>query len=101
MSRLNEMFKGLMFLQGHFTHAEDVDPVSAPLGNRAASDRWFARTRVDATAIKSPAERQLGASLALLHQVRLLGVRTPERLAQAPTPAPRRDVDALGECAHC
>ena len=41
MSQLTDMFKGLMFLQGHVVHPED--PVVPPsLGNRAASDRWFA-----------------------------------------------------------
>jgi hypothetical protein len=42
MSHITELFKGLMFLHGHFTHQEDLDPGFAPLGNRAASARWFA-----------------------------------------------------------
>lgn len=50
------LFKGLMFLHGHFTRLEDlaetvVQPseqgeeagFGAALGNRAASRRWFAR----------------------------------------------------------
>ncbi len=54
------MFKGLLFLQGHFTRPEDLDDVPAngrteygahtaandfarPLGNRAASAAWFGR----------------------------------------------------------
>lgn len=27
------LFKGLMFLEGHFTRPEDIDPDFAPLGN--------------------------------------------------------------------
>ena len=41
MSQLTDMFKGLMFLHGHVVHPED--PATPPaLGNRAASERWFA-----------------------------------------------------------
>ena len=41
MRQLTDIFKGLMFLQGHLVQPEDgtVPPV---LGNRAASARWFA-----------------------------------------------------------
>ncbi len=41
MSQLTDMFKGLMFLQGHIVHSEDATTPPA-LGNRAASERWFA-----------------------------------------------------------
>lgn len=41
MSQLTDMFKGLMFLQGHVIHPED-GTVPPALGNRAASERWFA-----------------------------------------------------------
>lgn len=41
MSQFTDMFKGLMFLQGHIVHPEDP-AVPPTLGNRAASERWFA-----------------------------------------------------------
>ena len=36
------LFKGLMFLDGHFTRPEDIDDDFAPLGNRAEAARWRA-----------------------------------------------------------
>lgn len=41
MSQLADMFKGLMFLQGHAIHPED-GTIPPALGNRAESARWFA-----------------------------------------------------------
>lgn len=41
MSQFTDMFKGLMFLHGHIVHPEDGTTPPA-LGNRAASERWFA-----------------------------------------------------------
>ena len=41
MSQLTDMFKGLMFLQGHIVHPED-GTIPPAFGNRAASARWFA-----------------------------------------------------------
>ena len=41
MSQLTDMFKGLMFLQGHVVHPED-GTIPPSFGNRAASGRWFA-----------------------------------------------------------
>jgi hypothetical protein len=49
MSQLTDMFKGLMFLQGHVVHPEDAT-VPPAFGNRAASDQWFARHRGDGRA---------------------------------------------------
>lgn len=36
------LFKGLMFLGGHFVRPEDIDDDFAPLGNRTASARFRA-----------------------------------------------------------
>lgn len=36
------IYKGLMFLQGHFVRPEDLDDGFAPLGNRSAGERWNA-----------------------------------------------------------
>ncbi len=46
------LFKGLMFLDGHFTRPEDIDDDFAPLGNRAAS----ARRRAGGDAPAAPKE---------------------------------------------
>ncbi len=60
------LFKGLMFLEGHFTRPEDVDPDFAPLGNQAGG-RWRNR---------NPGARRAGAPrLGLLQQLELLGGR--------------------------
>ncbi len=48
------LFKGLMFLEGHFTRPEDVDPDFAPLGNRAAGDRWRRRNHDAGGAAEAP-----------------------------------------------
>lgn len=95
------MFKGLLFLDGHFTRAEDLDDAprveygartaaadfAAPLGNRAASAAWFtrvlgrpARTQISDTTPreipvlrKAPAPRKRAA--AFLEQLLYLGGR--------------------------
>ena len=53
MSQLTDMFKGLMFLQGHIVHPEDAT-IPPALGNRAASARWFAVHGGDGRAPKAP-----------------------------------------------
>lgn len=53
MSQLTDMFKGLMFLQGHIVHAEDA-AIPPALGNRAASAHWFAAHGGDGRAAKVP-----------------------------------------------
>jgi hypothetical protein len=79
MSRIADLFKGLMFLHGHFTRPEDLDPGFAPLGNRAASERWFARNPGDGAKAK-PAELALAEAdeprrLDLLAHLQFLGGR--------------------------
>lgn len=95
------MFKGLLFLDGHFTRVEDLDHApraeygartaaadfAAPLGNRAASAAWFtrvlgrpARAQISDTTPreipvlrKAPAPRKRAA--AFLEQLLYLGGR--------------------------
>lgn len=104
MSRITDMFKGLMFLQGHFTRPDDLDP-SLPLGNRAASDRWFAGKA--GTAADRPA-----TGLNLLDHLTFLGGRPMhaghnldieepfEQFATAPGQGAANDA-ALRQCASC
>lgn len=61
MSQLTDMFKGLMFLQGHIVHPED-GTIPPALGNRAASERWFAAHGGDGK--RGEARPQSGFSLA-------------------------------------
>ena len=61
------LFKGLMFLEGHFTRPDDLDADFAPLGNRTAGERWHAR----AASASEPA----GSGLGLLQQLQFLGGR--------------------------
>jgi hypothetical protein len=86
MSHINELFKGLMFLHGHVTRPEDLDPGFAPLGNRAASARWFAGNpsagaTTDAPARDTPARARrraharTGVVARLLHDLEYLGGR--------------------------
>jgi hypothetical protein len=81
MSHINELFKGLMFLHGHFTRPEDLDPGFAPLGNRAASARWFAGNPGDGATADAPARPRrrahppTGVVARLLHDLEYLGGR--------------------------
>jgi hypothetical protein len=59
------LFKGLMFLEGHFTRPEDLQDDFAPLGNRIATERWRAENAGAAPAPK----------LGLLAQLQFLGGR--------------------------
>jgi hypothetical protein len=59
------LFKGLMFLEGHFTRPEDLQDDFAPLGNRALGQRGRAETSEAAPAPK----------LGLLAQLQFLGGR--------------------------
>ena len=63
------LFKGLMFLEGHFTRPEDIDDDFAPLGNRAASESW--RTARPGVASPDAPRPRLG----LLQHLWLLGGR--------------------------
>ena len=95
------MFKGLLFLDGHFTRAEDLDETpraeygartaaadfAAPLGNRAASAAWFTRVlgrparaqTSDTTSREIPILRKVPAprkrAAAFLEQLLYLGGR--------------------------
>ena len=94
------MFKGLMFLDGHFTRPEDLEEARAEygahtaaadfgptLGNRAASASWLARQgrRARSTHDSSAGSREISANRAasatpakgpgLLDQLFLLGGR--------------------------
>lgn len=63
------LFKGLMFLEGHFTRPEDIDDDFSPLGNHAAGERWRAeRPGLPAAADAAP-------RLGLLQNLLLLGGR--------------------------
>jgi hypothetical protein len=61
------LFKGLMFLEGHFTRPDDLDDDFAPLGNRAAGERWNAGA--------APAAQPAGSGLGLLQHLQFLGGR--------------------------
>jgi hypothetical protein len=61
------LFKGLMFLEGHFTRPDDLDDDFAPLGNRAAGERWNARP--------APVAEPAGSGLGLLRHLQFLGGR--------------------------
>ena len=60
MSQLTDMFKGLMFLQGHIVHPEDAT-IPPSLGNRDASARWFAAHGGDGRSGKTPASEDFSA----------------------------------------
>lgn len=69
MSQLTDMFKGLMFLQGHIVHPEDAT-IPPALGNRAASARWFAAHGGDGHAGKAAPE-----ALSAIEHLSFLGGR--------------------------
>lgn len=104
MSRTTDLFKGLMFLQGHFTRPDDLDP-SFPLGNRAASDRWFAGN-AGAGADKPATGLNLLEHLSFLggrpmHAGHNLDIDEPfEQFATVPAQGAAND-DALRQCASC
>lgn len=81
MSHINELFKGLMFLHGHFTRPEELDPGFAPLGNRSASARWFAGNPGAGATADTPAHAwrsarsRTGTVARLLHDLEYLGGR--------------------------
>lgn len=56
------IFKGLMFLQGHFVRPEDLDDGFAPLGNRGAGARWKAAHPGEARASGREAAPAAGAT---------------------------------------
>jgi hypothetical protein len=101
------LFKGLMFLEGHFTRPEDIDDDFAPLGNHAANARWRARdpgAASEALGAASPADRP---RLGLLQNLLLLGgrpmhaghnldVEEPFEL-----PAAANDAEPSAACATC
>lgn len=104
MSRITDMFKGLMFLQGHFTRPDDLDP-SFPLGNRAASERWFAGKAGTGARTGKPA-----TGLNLLDHLSFLGGRPmhaghnldiEEPFEQFATARGAANDDALRQCASC
>ena len=115
MSRTTDLFKGLMFLHGHFSRPEDLDERFAPLGNRNASERWFAgNPGVGAKAPES--EPATEPKLGLLAQLTFLGGRPMhaghnldldepfEQLPAAPRVARRAAAaanDGFTECAAC
>lgn len=102
MGQFTDLFKGLMFLQGHFTRPEDLDGGFASLGNRTASDRWFRR---NSGAGYDAATASAGFSLVEhlqflggrpMHAGHNLDAEEPfEQLAAA------NDSPALRECAAC
>lgn len=55
------IFKGLMFLQGHFVRPEDLDDGFAPLGNRSAGERWKATHPGEPRASGEDAPAEAGA----------------------------------------
>lgn len=72
------LFKGLMFLEGHFTRPEDIDDDFAPLGNRAASRHWqgvHTGPAVEPAPSSSVGARDASPRLGLLQNLWLLGGR--------------------------
>lgn len=67
MRQLTDMFKGLMFLQGHFVQPHEGHAASR-LGNRDASARWFAG---HAGTARKPAD----SGFSLIEQLAFLGGR--------------------------
>lgn len=95
------LFKGLMFLEGHFTRPEDVDDDFAPLGNRAAGARWRRDAR-GAPAQAAPPALGVLASLQFLggrpmHAGHNLDLEEPfEQLVAANDAAASRALAACG-----
>ena len=105
MSRTTDLFKGLMFLEGHFTRPDDLDGPSVSLGNRAASERWFSRNR---GAGDQPAKTGLGllAHLSFLggrpmHAGHNLDIEEPFEQFAADPAAPAANDALLRQCASC
>lgn len=101
MSQLTDMFKGLMFLQGHIVHAEDAS-IPPALGNRAASTRWFATHGGDGRTPKASGDLSVIEHLSFLggrpmHAGHNLDLDEPfEQLGEA-----ANDDAALLACATC
>ena len=96
------LFKGLMFLEGHFTRPEDLDDDFAPLGNDAANARWRAASRGAAATLSAPSLGVLGQLLFLggrpMHAGHNLDVDEPfEQLSAANDGG----AVALRDCAAC
>lgn len=98
------LFKGLMFLEGHFTRPEDLeDDLAGPLGNQAANQRWRAG-HSGSDERRAPAAR---SGLGVLQHLQFLGGRPMhaghnldleepfEQLAAA------NDASQLRDCAAC
>lgn len=108
MSQLTDMFKGLMFLQGHVIHPED-GTIPPAWGNRAASERWFAAHGGDGQRRDPRAEPgfSLAEHLAFLggrpmHAGHNLDLDEPfEQLGEAANDAEANDDAASRICATC
>ena len=89
------LFKGLMFLEGHFTRPDDLDDDFAPLGNGTASKRPNAGTASAA-----------GPVLGLLQHLQFLGGRPMHAGHNVDLEEPfeqlaANDTPQLRDCAAC